>query len=125
MLGTCAACELEDVYCEGHHIIYKSQCKCMIPIKINIALLCVGCHRSSPNGVHHNKKLDLRLKKNLQFKLETMFIEKDYYTEDEIKYILKCSKDEVFNICKKLCFHIRGYDKDDLIMRMLGGRFYI
>jgi len=96
----------------------------MQTIKTNLIPLCVECHRGN-TGAHLNKKTDLRLKKNLQFHLEVIFIAKEYFDKEEIKEILECNENEVMAILKKLYVHVEGYRKDDLIIRLLGGRKYI
>ena len=94
----------------------------MRTIKVNLAKLCVECHRGT-QGVHNNKKADLKLKVKLQHELTSMF-EKKYYTKDEIREILDCSDFDAVLICKRMCMHSGNYKVDELIKRMLGGRFY-
>ena len=77
----------------------------MRTIKVNLAKLCVECHRGT-QGVHNNKKADLKLKVKLQHELTSMF-EKKYYTKDEIREILDCSDFDAVLICKRMCMHLR------------------
>jgi hypothetical protein len=91
-------------------------------IKVNLVPLCIPCHRGTL-GVHNNKKIDLKLKIQLQFQLQKMFIEK-YYSRDEIQEILQCTDFDTTLILKKLTLYRYGYNTEQLIRRMLGGRLY-
>ncbi|HEY5563875.1 MAG TPA: HNH endonuclease [Clostridiaceae bacterium] len=124
MNGTCELCGKENIYCEIHHRIFKSQAVYMRTIKANLAKLCVECHRGN-GGVHLNKEADLKLKTNLQHKLTEMFSEKTHYCKDEIREILDCSDFDAVLICKRLCGHRDGYRVDEILIRLMGGRNYI
>lgn len=120
--GECCNCG-RCGYVELHHVILRSQASYMKQISINLVQLCQDCHRGSPNGVHHNKKLDLKLKLELQTKLETMFINK-FYSREEIQPSLQCSDFDTTLILKKLTLYRFGYSSEQLIRRCLGGRMY-
>jgi len=122
MEGTCAICGAYG-YVEKHHTIYRSQAVYMRTIKVNLINLCKE-HHTGNTGAHLCKKTDLKLKKGLQFKLEFMFF-KSHYSKNEIRDVLDCSDFDAALICKRLCMHAEGYRKEDLIQRMLGGRFYV
>lgn len=121
--GECLICKVIG-YCEIHHIILRSQASYMKNIKVNLVQLCMDHHRGSSNGVHHNKKLDLKLKVHLQNKLMDMFSVKQFYSIEEIQTILKCSTDDVAKICKKLTCYSKGYLVSQIIIRLMGGRLY-
>ena len=120
--GVCEVCG-KTGYVEIHHNIKRSQASYMKQIKINLVQLCQDHHRGSTNGVHHNKKLDLKLKIELQNKLQAMFTEK-YYSREEIQEKLECSDFDVTLIVKKIALYRYGYNTEQLIRRMLGGRLY-
>ena len=120
--GICCLCGVQG-YCELHHTIFRSQAPYMKNIKINLVELCADHHRGNYSP-HHNKKMDLKLKTQLQNELYKLFAYQDYFTEEDVEIILMCSKEEARNICKKLSLHIKGYEKEEIIKRLLGGRFY-
>ena len=122
MDSSCHLCGKENTRCEIHHIIFRSQSSYMRTIKINLIPLCVDCHRGN-NSPHQSKKLDLKLKIELQNKLQAMFTEK-YYSREEIKEKLKCTDFDVTLITKKIALYRYGYNTEQLIRRMLGGRLY-
>lgn len=121
----------EDRYCEVcgkpyaelHHIIHRSAAAYLTNIPINFKFLCGEHHRgnSSPHRCH---SIDRQYKVELQEKLEAMFI-KDYYSEEEIRQALEISKSEVKKLTKKMILHKEGYTREDIIKRLLGGRYYI
>lgn len=108
---------------ELHHVIFKSQSPCMANIEINFKYLCYKCHRGN-NGPHLNRVKDLEYKYKLQNKLFEKFSSKAYYTEEEIRKLLKISKGEASKILKKLKVYKEGYCKIELIQRLMGGRIY-
>ena len=120
--GTCILCGKSNVCIEWHHTIFRSQSKCMKTIKVNLVQLCMDCHRGT-HGVHNDKKSDLKLKKQLQNKLQSIFTEK-YYFKADIKSILECTDANTDLITKTLTLYVKGYDKEQIIRRLLGGRTY-
>ena len=119
--ATCHVCG-EVGYCELHHIVYRSQATYMKMMNINLIMLCQNHHRGNM-GVHNNKKLDLKLKLELQTKLRGMFTKK-FYSREEIKKLLKCTEKDLDLTLKKLCCYRLGYGREQLIMRLMGGRLY-
>jgi len=102
----------------------------MKTIKVNLVPLCVECHRGT-KGAHRNKRVDLRLKELLQHRLNQLFRYKKFYNQLEIQELLQCNEKEVEAIVKKMCLYIplhqkelMGYEKEQLIRRLLGGRLY-
>jgi hypothetical protein len=92
-------------------------------INCNLVNLCVECHRGN-QGAHLDKRTDLKLKLQLQARLFEMFSEKKFFTEIEIKDILKVNDKIIFMIVKKLCLYRKGYSVEALVRRMMGGRIY-
>ena len=119
--GECCLCG-KCGYIEWHHTIFRSQSKCMKTIKVNLVQLCMDCHRGT-HGVHNDKKSDLKLKKQLQGKLQSIFTEK-YYSKLDIKSILECTDVNLDLITKTLSLYTQGYNTEQLIQRLLGGRNY-
>lgn len=120
----------EDRYCEVcgrpyaelHHIIHRSAAAYLTNIPINFKYLC-GEHHRGNNSPHSSHKVDRQYKAELQMKLEVMFT-KDYYSEEELKQILGISKSEIKKLTKKMLIHKEGYRREDIILRLLGGRYY-
>ena len=120
--GECVNCG-KPGYIEWHHVILRSQAPHMKKININLIQLCQECHRSAPNGVHHNKKLDIKLKKQLQTRLQTIFTN-EFYSREEIQTSLECSDTDMDLILKKLSNYVLGYSSEQLLIRLMGGRLY-
>lgn len=117
----CKVCDKNQV--ELHHIIFRSQAPYMANIKINHMYLCGDHHRTGKDSPHMNKEKDFEYKYELQKKLFELF-NKDYYTEKEIKQKLETTSSEVSKIVKKLRIYKEGYERLDLISRLMGGRIY-
>lgn len=107
---------------ELHHIIFKSQASYLANIKINFKYLCEEHHRGN-KGPHRNKEKDLEYKFELQKKLFELF-DRDYYSEKEIKELLETTPSEAAKITKKLRVYKEGYERVDIICRLMGGRLY-
>ena len=120
--GECCICGKHG-FIEWHHVIFRSQSIPMKSINCNMVQLCVDCHRGTL-GVHNNKKNDLKLKIKLQMKLFKMFADKDYFTLQEIKEILGTTEVNAMLIVKKLSLFTEGYEQEQIIRRLLGGRTY-
>lgn len=89
---------------------------------LNHVYLCSDCHRGD-KGPHNNRKRDLELKRNLQDKLELLF-DKESFTMEEIKEVLKISDNAVIRLCKPLKRTVDKYDREDIIRSCMGGRIY-
>lgn len=120
--GECCNCGKYG-YIEWHHIILRSQATYMKNIKINLIELCQDCHRNAPHAVHRNRQMDLKLKQQLQAKLQTMFTN-EFYSKEKIQEKLECTEKETDAICKKLSLFKEGYSKEKLVSRLMGGRLY-
>ena len=119
--GECVNCG-KPGYIEWHHVIFKSQARYMKDTKIVLTPLCLECHRGT-HGVHNNKKLDVKLKQQLQTRLQTMFTNK-FYSREEIQTNIECADKDMDLILKKLSNYVLGYSSEQLIRRCLGGRMY-
>lgn len=121
---TGATCKLCGVigYCETHHIIFKSQGSYMRMIKMNLVPLCMECHRGN-HSPHKSKEIDIKLKLQLQGKYEEMFSNK-FYSREEIQQALECTDFDTTLILKKLTLYRMGYESEQLLRRLLGGRMY-
>lgn len=107
---------------ELHHIVFRSQAPYMANVKINFKYLCPEDHRGN-DGPHMNRETDFKYKYELQTKLFEMF-NKPYHTESEIKEKLEITAKEARKIVKKLPLYEEGYERIDLVARLMGGRIY-
>lgn len=107
---------------ELHHTIFKSQASYMANIKINFMYLCPEHHRGN-NSPHGDRKVNIKYKLELQKKLFELF-DKDYFTEKEIKEKLETTSSEARKITKKLKLYKEGYERVELITRLMGGMLY-
>lgn len=119
-MSYCRECGMNLV--ESHHIVFRSQAPYMINIKINQICLCVEHHKGG-NGPHRNKEKNLEYKFELQKKLFQLF-NKDYYTEKEIKDLLETNIKIARKITKKLKVYQEGYERAEIVYRLMGERFY-
>ena len=107
---------------ELHHIVFRSQAPYMANIKINFKYLCPEDHRGN-DGPHMNRKTDFKYKYELQTKL-FRFFSKQYYAEKEIRDLLETTSSEAGKIVKKLKLYKEGYERVDIVCRLMGGRIY-
>lgn len=106
---------------EKHHICFKSQGG--KDFKLNYKYLCREHHRGN-SGPHKSRETDLRYKKELQIKLQTLLI-KDYYSLEELIQLLEISKAQAKKTFKHLRQHKEGYARLEIVFRLLGDRFYV
>lgn len=116
----CEVCGRNQV--QDHHIVFRGQAPYMIDIKLNIKKLCIE-HHNGNEGPHRNRKIDIKYKYELQTKLFELF-DKEYYSEKEIKELLKTTTKVARDITKKLMLYKEGYERIDIISRLMGGRIY-
>lgn len=107
-------------YAEVHHIIFRSQGGMDIPI--NYKLLCSEHHRGN-GSPHLSKATNLKYKREMQTTLEKILY-KEYYTESELKELLNFKSNQLKKMCKKLYLYDKGYAREDVIRRILGGKIY-
>lgn len=105
---------------EKHHIIFK--CEGGLDFPLNYIYLCSEHHRGK-RSPHRNKKINLRYKLEFQNKLNSI-LTKDYYFMDEIMKILFLNSSQARSICKKFKLYKEGYKREDIIKRLMGGKFY-
>ena len=107
---------------EKHHIIKRSQNANLIKCELNLVELCPAHHRGH-DGVHgkNGRKLDLKLRKHFQRKLEKAF-EGEYITSSEIKEVLGITTVCVDRLVKTLPLLEDGYRREDIIMACMGGK---
>lgn len=107
---------------ERHHIIFKSQGG--LDFELNYKHLTSEAHRGN-NGPHRNRETDLRYKRDLQRKLESILTD-EFYTIEELIDLLGLEKRQAYKAFKKLNYHPdRGIKRKDIIKRLMGGRFYL
>ena len=99
---------------ESHHIILRSQNPHLVNCKLNLVDLCYIHHRDHKKGVHHNKELDYKLKKEFQDKLQELFTN-DYLTREEINEVLQISEKALNRLLKTLQLHNDKYVKEEVI----------
>lgn len=104
---------------ERHHIVYKSQQG--LDFELNYKRLTPEQHRG-PNGPHMNRETDLKYKREMQKKLFEI-LKDEYYTIKEIRKILGIRPGQA-RVFRKLPQHPEGMRKQDIIRRLMGGRFY-
>lgn len=106
---------------EKHHIIFKSQGG--KDFKLNYKYLCYIDHKGN-DGPHRNRETDLKYKKELQIRLQTL-LTRDYYTLEELIKLLEISKAQAKKTFKHLKQSKEGYARLEIIFRLLGERFYV
>lgn len=95
----------------------------MVNVKFNKIRLCSYHHREDKKSPHKDIKKDLEYKRNLQAKYEKIFSH-NYYTIDEIKLKLEISYSTAYHIVKTLRVYSEGFQRTDIIKRLMGGRLY-
>lgn len=119
----CYECH-KNCFCEIHHIVERSHMKSMENVRLNFLHLCSECHRTGKHAVHKDRKVDLRYKQDLQFKLQQIF-HNDYYNIHQIRIALEISKSEAEKLCRTLHIYKEGYSSKELIVHMMGDRNYL
>lgn len=113
-------CEICGSTADIHHIVHKSEGG--LDIDINYKYLCNKHHRGK-HGPHHDKKVDLLYKIELQKKLYSL-LTKEFYFEKELGEILGLSNSASKRLTRKLQLFKEGYKKDDIIFMLMGGEDY-
>lgn len=108
---------------EVHHVIFRSEASYLCNVEMNFKYLCEFCHKGK-SGPHCNEEVDLKYKRELQDNLHYLFSKKAFYSQGEIKDILNISSSEITRIFKPLKVYKEGYRKDDVILRLMGGKLY-
>lgn len=115
--GKCVVCGKAG---EKHHVIFK--CEGGLDFPLNYVYLCAEHHRGRKSP-HRNKKINIMYKLEFQNKLSNI-LTKEYYFMDEIMRILSLNSSQARSICKKFKLYKEGYKRDDIIKRLMGGKFY-
>jgi len=105
---------------EKHHIIFK--CEGGLDFPLNYIYLCAEHHRGKKSP-HRNRRINLMYKLEFQTKLKNI-LAKDYYSMDEIIKTLSLNPSQGRSICKKFKIYKEGYKREDIIKRLMGGKFY-
>lgn len=103
-----------------HHIVFKSQRG--LDIDLNLIELTYEQHEGN-NGPHLNKEVNLKLKTDLQNEYYRIF-HKEEYTIEEIARLLHKSERYIFKHFKKVKNFAGIYQKEDIIKKLMGGKFY-
>lgn len=106
---------------EKHHIIFKSQGG--LDFELNYKHLTPKDHRGN-NGPHLNRQTDLKYKKGLEVELNNL-LDNDYYTLNALKYTLAINGKQIARAMKKITQYEKGYKREDIIRRLMGGRSYL
>lgn len=117
----CTECE-KDYGGETHHCVFRSQSKIMINMDLNKKRLCTKCHKGD-NGPHKNREKDLEYKLEVQNQLKNILCN-DYYTLEGLKKSLKLKESQVKYIIKNVLHTPKGYQSEEVIRYMMGGRIY-
>lgn len=104
---------------EKHHIIFRSQQG--LNFELNYKYLTSEAHRGK-YGPHKCKETDLKFKKELQNELEKILV-KDYYNIAELIDLLGLKEKQANKAFRKL-LKVNGIEREEVIKRLMGGRFY-
>lgn len=106
---------------EKHHIIFKSQGGLDFPL--NFKYLSAIDHRGNESP-HMNRSIDLKYKEQLERDLRDVLTDKHYSIEEVIQ-ILELKPKQAYKAFKQVSKTSKGMDKEDVIFRLLGSRYYI
>ena len=113
-------CEICNAPADIHHIVHRSEGG--LDIELNYKYLCPRHHRGK-GGPHHCKEVDIRYKLELQNKLLYM-LRKEYYSFKELSLELNLPNNALKRITKDLKLYKEGYKKNDVILKIMGGKLY-
>ena len=113
-------CEICNAPADIHHIVHRSEGG--LDIELNYKYLCPRHHRGRC-GPHHCKEVDIRYKLELQNKLLYM-LRKEYYSFKELSLELNLPNNALKRITKDLKLYKEGYKKNDVILKIMGGKLY-
>lgn len=113
-------CEICNKKADVHHIIHRHEGG--LDIKINYIYLCHEHHRGK-NGPHRNLEIDIKYKIRLQKKLFHI-LPKKYYGAKELCSILELSINMTKRITRNLKLYKEGYYKNDIILFLMGRKYY-
>lgn len=113
-------CEICGQEADVHHIVQRSQGG--YDFKLNYKYLCNTHHRGK-KGPHFDKEIDLIYKLEFQNKLYEL-LPKKYYKSKELLNILELPPSSLRRLLKNLKQYKEGYDKEDIILKLMGGIKY-
>lgn len=102
-------------------VIFKSQGG--LDFELNYKRLTSEQHRGL-KGPHRCRATDLKYKRELQRKLESILTDK-FYTIEELIEILGLKDRQAYKAFKKVNQHEKGMKREDIIFRLMGNRFYL
>ena len=105
---------------QKHHIVFKSQGG--LDFDFNFAFLTPEQH-TGQEGVHNNREMDLKLKKELQEKLILTFSEPSY-SLNKIIELLGLKRKQAEKAFKRVACIGGEYRAEDIIRRLMGGKLY-
>jgi len=106
---------------ERHHIIFKSSGG--LDFHLNYIYLSPEKHRGE-SGPHKNRNIDLKYKERLESNLRQL-LTKSYYEVDELIERLLLNEKQACKAFKKVERDIEGISRENVIKRLLGGRYYL
>lgn len=112
---------MPGVYRKTSCVIFKSQGG--LDFELNYKRLPSIDHRGK-YGPHRCRETDLKYKKELQRKLEEVLV-KDFYTTEDLIEILGLKQRQAYKAFRKVTQHSIGMEKEDIIFRLMGNRFYL
>jgi len=107
---------------EDHHIVFKSECKPLDKCPFNHVYLCHIHHRDHKQGVHFNKKVNKYYKSQVKAKLQELFTE-DYYSTEQIQKKLQIGHSATISLCKLMLPKNSKYKREDIIRVCVGGNY--
>lgn len=106
---------------ERHHIIFKSAGGIDFPL--NYKYLSPKDHRGD-NSPHMNREVDLKYKKELESNLRAILTDKHYF-EVEVIQLLGLDSKQADKAFRHVKITSKGMNTEEVIKRLLGGRFYL
>ena len=105
---------------EKHHIIFKSSGG--LDFDLNYKYLTANNHRGN-NGPHMNRETNLRYKRELEEKLRQLFTRESYLLSEVIE-LLGLDIKQAQKAFKRL-ESVDGIEREDIIYKLLGDRYYL
>lgn len=106
---------------EKHHIVFKKQGG--LDMEVNYIYLNSEDHRGN-NGPHKSRERDLELKCEMERELREI-LDGEYFTEEKLMYLLGIDANTAYKAFRKVYKTRQGMSKEDVIFRLMGGKFYL
>ena len=113
-------CDICGAKADVHHVVHRSEGG--FDIEANYKYLCPYHHRGK-EGPHQNPMVDLSYKIEMQYELYN-YLTKDYYWPKELSKLLGISSNSLKRLLKDLHLFKEGYEKEDIIFRLMGNKKY-